>query len=479
MLEILGRPQKTCSGVTRRQLLQAAGAGLFGLSLPKLLAAEQQQAFVNGRAKSVIFLFLFGGPSQLETFDLKPNAPSKIRGPFKPIASKTPGLRIGEHLPRTASVSDKCCVIKTMTHSYNDHSGAGHYIQTGHGWQVPIRGGFSSTGNDWPSMGSVVEYLSLRAQQQDTRGLPNYVVLPNWLGALQEKGQYRRPGQYAGWLGRGYDPLNTNIRKQNLTDNPYWRDCSDDELQFEIQGLVSRQQLTLERLNKRSSLLQQFEAGLRSIEACRQVEAYDQFKQRALDLVTSQRTQTALDITREPSTLRDTYGRHLYGQSCLMARRLVEAGVRFVTVHYDSVDGYSWDSHRSSHHLQNHLIPTFDQAYAALISDLDQRGLLDETLVVAIGEMGRTPKANDKWGRGHWSTLFPAVLAGAGVRGGIVYGETDKHAEYPIDNPVSPEDLAATIYQSLGVDPEIRLPDQQGRPVHIVQGGSPIDAIFG
>jgi hypothetical protein len=479
MLEVLGRSQVTCAGVSRRHLLQAGGAGLFGLTLPKLLAAEEQQEEVNGRAKSVIFLFLFGGPSQLETFDLKPDAPSKIRGPFKPIASKTPGLLIGEHLPHTAAVSDKCCVIKTMTHGYNDHSGAGHYIQTGHRWQVPIRGGFGATSNDWPSMGSVVEYLSLKSHLSGTRGLPNYVVLPNWLGALQEKGQYRRPGQYGGWLGRGYDPLNTNIGKKDLDDNPYWRDCSDEELKFEIQGLVSRQQLTLDRLNKRSSLLEQFDSGLQKIEQSRQVETFDQFKQRALNLVTSQRTQTALDITRESPKLRDSYGRHLYGQSCLMARRLVEAGVRFVTVHYDSCDGYSWDSHRSSHHLQNHLIPTFDQAYAALIRDLDQRGLLDETLVVAIGEMGRTPKANDKWGRGHWSTLFPAVLAGAGVRGGIVYGETDKHAEYPIDKPVSPEDLAATIYQSLGIDPHLRLPDQQGRPVQIVHGGSPVDAIFG
>jgi len=479
MLEILGRPQAPCDGVSRPQLLQIGGAGLFGISLPQLLAAEEAKAFTNGRAKSVIFLFLFGGPSQLETFDLKPKAPSKIRGPFKPIASRTPGLMIGEHLPKTAAVSDKFCVIRSMTHSYNDHSGAGHYIQTGHRWQVPIRGGFGATPNDWPSMGSVVEYLALRDALPASRGLPNYVALPNWLGALQEKGQYRRPGQYGGWLGRGFDPLNTNIQKKNLTDNPYWRDCSDAELKFEIQGLVSRKQMTLDRLSKRSSLLQQFESERREIGESRRVEAYDQFKQRALNLVTSERTQQALDITREAAKLRDTYGRHLYGQSCLMARRLVEAGVRFVTVHYDCVDGYSWDSHRTSNHLQKHLIPTFDQAYAALLTDLEQRGLLDETLVIAIGEMGRTPKANDKWGRGHWSTLFPALVAGAGVRGGTLYGKSDKDAAYPIDNPTSPEDLAATVYKTLGVDPQLRLPDRQGRPVQIVDGGTPVDAIFG
>ena len=221
MLTILSKQHSTCEGPTRRQLLQAGGAGLLGLNLPKLMAAESQSGVTNGRAKSVIFLFLFGGPSQLETFDLKPKAPSKIRGPFQPIASRTPGLHICEHLPRPAEVSDKFCVLKTMTHTYNDHSGAGHYIQTGHRWQIPIRGGFNSTGKDWPSMGSVVEYVSQRSQLAMQRDLPSYVVLPNWLGSLQESGQTRRPGEYAGWLGPGYDPLTTNIRKRNLKDNPY------------------------------------------------------------------------------------------------------------------------------------------------------------------------------------------------------------------------------------------------------------------
>lgn len=472
MLELLGRKQFTCAGTTRRQLLQAGGAGLLGLSLPKVLAAEQQHSPLPARAKSVIFLFLFGGPSQLETFDPKPDSPSKIRGPFQPIASRTPGLLVGEHLERTAAVSDKYCVVKTMSHGYNDHSGAGHYIQTGHRWQVPIGGGFSATNADWPSMGSVVEYTS--RTRDERKGLPNYVVLPNWLGALQDKGQYRRPGQYAGWLGRGYDPLNTDIQKRTVDDNPYWRDCSDDELKYELQGLASRESLTVDRMNRRSSLLQQLDTTRRSLDRARTVAAFDQFRQRALDLVTSDRAQKALDISREPAKLRDQYGRHLYGQSCLMARRLVEAGVRFVTVHYDCVDGYSWDSHRSSRYLKDHLLPTFDQAYAALLDDLDKRGLLDETLVVAMGEMGRTPTANDQWGRGHWSTLFPALLAGAGVQGGTVYGESDKHAEYPLDKPTSPEDLAATIYKALGIDPDLRLPDAAGRPIPIVDGGRPL-----
>ncbi|MAV38298.1 MAG: hypothetical protein CMJ59_22900 [Planctomycetaceae bacterium] len=479
MLTVLGRSQAACDRVTRRNLLQAGGAGLLGLNLPKLLQAEAELTPAKPRAKSVIFLFLFGGPSQLETFDMKPDAPSKIRGPFRPIESRTPGLRISEHLSKTAQVSDKFCVIKTMTHGYNDHSGAGHYIQTGHRWQIPIGGGFSATSKDWPSLGSVVEYLSQHSPGGVSRRLPNYVCLPNWLGALQEKGQYRRPGQYGGWLGSGFDPLTTDIQKRDLNDNPFWRDCSDEELGFEIQGLVKQRHLTLDRLDRRTSLLEQFDQQLQSVAGRRAVRDHDQFKQRALALVTSEQARSAFDIGREAASLRDRYGRHLYGQSCLMARRLVEAGVRFVTVHYDCVDGYSWDSHRSSQHLERHLIPTFDQALAALLTDLDERGLLDETLVVALGEMGRTPQANAKWGRGHWSTLFPAVLAGAGVRGGMIYGETDRDAGYPIENPVSPEDLAATIYGALGIDPALRLPDRQGRPVDIVQGGRVLEEIFG
>ncbi len=478
MLSILGNPRAACDGVSRRQILQAGGAGLLGISLPKFLRAEASEAVLPARAKSVIFLFLFGGPSQLETFDLKPQAPADIRGPFQPIASRTPGLHISEHLPRTAAITDKVCVLKTMTHPYNDHSGAGHYIQTGHRWQIPIGGGFATTPNDWPSMGSVTEYVSQRTST-GARDLPSYVVLPNWLGGLQEKGQYRRPGEYGGWLGRGYDPLTTNIQKKDLDDNPYWRDCSDDELKYEIQGLVNPAALTMDRLQTRKALLSQFDGSRQTLDASKALNTYDRFQQRALDLVASEKTRTALDIQQEAAPLRDRYGRHLYGQSCLMARRLVEAGVRFVTVHYDCVDGYSWDSHRSSHYLQNHLIPTFDQAYSALISDLSDRGLLDETLVVAMGEMGRTPKPNKTWGRGHWSTLFPAVLAGAGIRGGIVYGETDEDAGHPIDKATSPEDLAKTIYWALGIDPDLRIKNAEGRPTDIVDGGRPVVELFG
>jgi len=480
MLSLQKRRTSTCDDLTRRTFLEAGGAGLMGLSLPKLLAAQEAQPFRQGRAKSVIFMFLFGGPSQLETFDMKPDAAPGIRGPFQPIASRTPGLRISEHLSRTAAVSDKFAVVRTMSHPYNDHSGAGHYIQTGRQWHIRIGGGFNATPQDWPSMGAVTEYLSQRSPQTANRDLPNYVVLPNSLGRLQEyKVQLVRPGEYAGWLGRGYDPITTAIDKRDAKDNPYSRDCTDEELDFRIQGLAKNAELTSERLTKRRSLLEQFDGTRRAVDSSRALDAYDQFQQRALNLVTSEKTREALDIRQEPAALRDRYGRHLFGQSTLMARRLIEAGVRFTTVHYDCVNGYSWDSHRSSNDLKDHLIPTLDQALSALLTDLDDRGLIDETLVVAMGEMGRTPKANGSWGRGHWSTLFPAVLAGAGIKGGITYGRSDANAAYPTDHPTRPQDMAATIYHALGIDPDLRLPDAQGRPTAIVEEGKPLLELFG
>lgn len=464
-------------GVSRRELLQIAGSGLLGLSLPGVLAAEEAaNPFRGGRAKSVIFLFLFGGPSQLETFDMKPDAPRDVRGPFEPIRSRTPGLLIGEHLPRLADISNKYSVIRTMTHSFNDHSGGGHYIQTGRRWHVPVGGGFSATGNDWPSMGSVVEYQTQRAPGGMARDMPAYAVLPNWLGRLQDKGQYRRPGQYGGWLGNGFNPLTTTVDKRDAADNPYWRDCTDEELSFQIQGLAP--EVPLRRIEQRASLLDQLQDLQRGLDAG-EAAAYDRHHQRALALISSGKTGRALDIRRESTESRDRYGRHLFGQSCLMARRLVEAGVRFVTVHYDCVDGYSWDSHRHSDDVKKHLLPTFDQACSALISDLDQSGLLDETLVVALGEMGRTPQANARWGRNHWSTCFPCLIAGAGIHRGAVYGRSDAHAAYPDEHPVSPEDLAKTIYWALGINPEMFIDNRDGRPVPLVESGRPLTQLFG
>jgi len=460
---------------SRRRVL-VAGGGLLGVSLPRAWAAEETAPPTGSRprARSVIFLFLFGGPSQYETFDLKPEAPAEIRGPFRPIGCRTPGLLICEHLPRLAAVSDRFCVIRTMSHDFNDHSGGGHYLQTGHRWQVPIGGGFNATARDWPSMGSVVEHLA----RERGAGIPAYAVVPNRLGRLQENGQYVRPGEYAGWLGQAANPLTTQVDRRGLTDNPYWRDCSDDELACRIEGLAPVGPETRQRIAGRISLLEQLDAQRRLVDAG-VAAGMDRLRQRALDLVTSSATRTALDLRQEPAAVRDAYGRHLFGQSALLARRLVEAGTRFVTVHYDACDGYGWDSHVHSHDVRDHLLPTLDQTLAALLLDLEHRGLLDETLVVAVGEMGRTAQPTKDWGRGHWSTLFPALIAGAGVRGGTTHGTSDRGGQYAREQPVSPEDLAATIYDALGIDPATVLTMPDGRPMPVVVGGRPLTGLFG
>lgn len=476
MLTILSQPRRMCSGPTRRELLQVGGAGLLGLSLPKLWAAEVVQTPRKGKAKSVLFLFLFGGPSQLETFDLKPDAAEGIRGPFRPIGSRTQGLRICEHLPQLAQMSDHYCVIRTMTHRHNDHN-ACHYIQTGHPMPPAQRGAANvdATDIDWPALGSVVEFLDQQAARGRPRPLPSYVYLPNRLGHIQG---YDRSGQYAGWLGRAYNALATEIRKRGPGDNPYFRSCTEEELDFRVKGLTADGTLTLDRLEGRRSLLEQFEAGRKQLFTERGV-THDRLRERALELLGSEKIRTALDIRREPDRLRDRYGRHLFGQATLLGRRMIEAGARFVTVLWDAPDGYSWDSHLNSQDVKKHLLPGLDQSLSALLADLKDRGLLDETLVVCLGEIGRTPQGNAQWGRGHWSFCFPAVLAGAGIRGGTVYGQSDRNAGYPVDHPVSPEDLAATIFEALGIDPHGCINDRQGRPVSLVEGGRPLRELFG
>lgn len=485
MLTIQGNPQRVCNGMTRRSLVQAAGAGLLGTSLSKLWAAEEAGLVTHARAKSVMFVFLYGGPSQLETFDMKPTAASTIRGPFRPIAARTPGMRICEHLPRLASRSDQYCVVRTVNHPQNDHNGT-HYIQTGHPLPPADRGAANvdATDKDWPAMGSMIEYLDRHSTTRPQRAFPGYVYLPKRLGHFAG---YDINGQYAGWLGNAYNGLATDIScKRAADDNPYFRDCTDEELDYRISGLEPIPDVTLDRLNRRESLLEQFTTQRRELDQASSVRNFNSSRERALSLLTSKEISEAFDIRRESDSLRDKYGRNLFGQSLLMGRRMIEAGARFVTVAWDlpvrgDVCG-SWDMHSCLERvMKDHLLPGLDWGLSALLEDLRERGLLDETLVVAVGEMGRTPKFQNRGsqdGRDHWSYCFPCVLAGAGIRGGMTYGRSDKDAAWPLDHPVSCEDLAATIFHALGISPETRIRNALDRPVPVMEGGSPLLELF-
>lgn len=475
MLTILGRPQSTCEGFSRREMLQAAGAGLLGVGFPQVCQAEAVACPQGATAKSILSLYLYGGPSQLETYDMKPEAPSGIRGPFQPIASRTPDLLMTEHLPRMAMMSDRFAVIRTVNHTHNNHH-ACHWIKTGRPWHMPETVLNATPDQDQPAIGSLVEYLDQHHFPRIPGQLPSYWYVPAPLGHLQG---YDYPGQYAGWLGRGYNALATNFRRRDSNDNPYFRDCTEEELNFQIQGLESLPDLALDRLDRRQSLLSRFDDGRARLEQTRSVNTQGELWQRAFDLMCAEQVRNALDIRQEESTVRDRYGRHLFGQSALLGRRLIEAGARFVTVQWECPDGYSWDSHVHSRDIEHELLPRLDQTYSALLDDLDDRGLLDETLVVLMSEMGRTPQGTETWGRGHWCYTFPALLAGGGIQGGIAYGTTDRDAGYPADFPVSPGDIAATLFKALGIDPHLRIPDPQGRPVGlVVDDAKPIDALF-
>lgn len=484
MLTVLGSERRACGGITRRELLQVGGAGLFGLSLPKVLAAEAGGATHSPRAKSVMFVFLFGGPSQLETFDMKPDAPSDVRGPFRPIVARTPDLRICEYLPRLATRSNQYSVVRTLSHSHNDHNAA-HYIQTGHPMPLAERGpaGVNAAPNDWPAMGSVVEYLDQRRWGKG-RTMPSYVYLPNRHGEIQLGGRYDRLGQYAGWLGREYNALSTRIRKRGSGDNPYYRDCTDAELNFQFQGMQIDATMTVNRLGRRLSLLEQFESRQRELLESKSVADYVGVRGAAWEMLTSTELRDALDIRRESEKLRNCYGRHLFGQSLIVGRRMIEAGARFVTVIWDMPDGApsGWDSHSQlTSSLRDHLLPGLDQGLSALLDDMSERGLLDETLVVCAGEMGRTPSFLNRGnpdGRDHWSYCFPAIMAGAGIHRGFLHGRSDRHAGYPMESPVSPEDLACTIFDSLGIDPHTTIEDREGRPVPLVNRGRVLQELF-
>jgi hypothetical protein len=465
--------QQFHSNPTRRQLLRIGALGMLGLSLPSLLrarAASPMPPLRGGRARSCIFVVQYGGASHIDTLDPKPDAPDNMRGPYRPIATTVPGTRLGELLPRLARLAGRYCLVRSMSHGAGDHDGGMHVCMTGH----------SRPRDNTPCLGSVV--ARLRPVQAT---LPSYV----WLQNLDA--DVRSWYLTGGFLGPGCAPLAVG----RGADNP-------SAANFRFQGFDPPGDVPVQRLTQRQQLLAGLESGQGPYGPTPTAQTMRRFQERAVELVTGPEARRAFDLAREPDRLRDRYGRHPLGQNLLLARRLIEAGVRLVTVNawagvprqgegfiYSPSFTQGWDHHGAAVQrcgiFSNGqfglglVLPRFDQALSALLEDLETRGLLEETLVVVVGEFGRTPRitTNPHPGRDHWPACYSALLAGAGVRGGLVHGASDRIGAYVRDNPVSPEDFAATLLETLGVAPQTRLsPDGATLPAST---GQPLVGLFG
>jgi hypothetical protein len=467
MLSILGR--QFVSGLTRREVLRVGGLGFTGLMWSDWLRARASaagptranQARVPGRfakAKSCILIFNYGGPSHLDTFDLKPEAPVEIRGDFQPTATRVPGIKITEHLPRLARLAPRYALLRSVSHIDNDHAVGTYLSLTGypHPRSRPLGIEPPASPQDLPSLGSVVSKL-----RPADRSVFSYVTL----GDLRHLGNHDSMGQNAGCLGRAYDPFTV----------PFMRPINGV---LDMRGVTSvMADVDGRQLEGRHRLLTQLANAAPPLEVSAGMRNLDGFTRRAFELISSAASRRAFNLAAEPQQIRDSYGPTPFGQSCLLARRLVEAGVPLVTVY--SAGNRDWDTHGNNFQtLKNTLLPPMDCGMAALLEDLQQRGLLDETLVVWMGDMGRTPRINGDAGRDHWSFCYSIVMAGGGVRGGQVLGSSDRHAAYPSTSPVHPADIAATLYHCLGIDPRAHFADQQGRPL-VASTGNPIHGLFG
>lgn len=457
------------SRLSRRRLLQIGGLGGLAFGLPQLLRAEQTQRQTTGKPllRSCILVFYYGGPSQLETWDPKPDAPREVRGMFETIETSTPGLRIGEHLPHCAKVMHHLAIVRSMHHPMRQHNAAAVEALCG---RTPLRGDLELLANDpatdFPCFGSAV--ARTLTQSAAAAVVPPYVALPHVMYNV-----VMLPGQTAGFLGASYEPL-------RIESDPNQPNFSVPELELPanltVADLESRQRL-LDVVDSQAQSLEQQQVGAAAL-------GLDGYYDRAFALLHSPAVRQALDLGAEAPALRDKYGRTRHGQSMLLARRLVEAGVRFVSV-YDHVRNglENWDTHVDNFsRLKDQLLPPTDRGLAALVTDLAERGLLESTLVVALGEFGRTPKINPNAGMGggrdHWPDCYSVVLAGGGATGGAIYGESDKHAAYPARDPATPGDLAATIFWRFGIDPTQNLYDASGRAYRLAEG-QPLTTLFG
>jgi len=438
----------TCDGMTRRDFLHAGALGAIGLTLPQLMALQARGAVAPGNdQRSVIMIFNLGAPSQMDLFDPKPNAPAEIRGPFKPISTRG-SFQLTELLPLHAKIADKFSVVRSCYHT------AAAVHDTGH--QMMQTGRLFTAGVNTPHVGCAAAYL--RGARNE---LPPHIILPETMGPT---GGNMPHGQDAGFLGKAYDPFVLNA-------DPSKKD-------FKVPDLLPPGYLGEARTERRRKLREVVDSTVKDFEASENAELMDHNFASAFKLMTSTRARDAFDLTKEPTSIRERYGMTRFGQCCLLARRLIEAGVRFVTVNtfLTVFNEITWDIHGSTPFtsiagMKEIVAPMYDQGYSALIEDLDRRGMLDDTLVCNLAEFGRTPRINPAGGRDHWPACWSVYFAGGGVQGGRVVGASDDTGAYPAERPVSPAEVAATVFHSLGIDLETQLPGPQGRPFGVVDSG--------
>lgn len=484
MLSILGNPKRLCGGMTRRDWIRVGALGLSGLSLSQLTALQQASAGEGssfGKAKGVILVHLYGAPSQLEWADPKPDAPADIRGELKSIKSSLPGCDVCELMPNFAKVVDRCTVLRSLTHPYPIHGVA--FALTGNPVMDVAMELAPRDARHWPFFGSVVE----RVEQARPRDIPPNLVLP-WRFSSKRKGEVSRAGPYAAFLGPQYDPLFLEwvgeanrgyiktLNTQKYEDHDPYVGIKDGGYFVTPGASTLTSDMTLDRLNHRRSLLSQMNDVRQQLSSSQAGTELTKHQAAAWSLIESTKMSEALDIRQEDVKSRELYGPTLFGQSLLAARRLIEAGGRVVTVFWDEfgLAGSGWDTHWDHYgRMKNELCPGFDTGFYGLITDLDQRGLLDDILVVCTSEHGRTPKISPAGvgaGRDHWSRAYTSLIAGAGVKRGCVVGQTDRTGGDVADRPMSPKDLLATMYHLLGIDHHQTVLDRTGRPLPLVEG---------